>query len=479
YFGKSADELSVHEAATLATLPRAPSYYSPYGGNREALKARQQAILKIMEQKGFITQKELENNLDKKISVEPFNQDIKAPHFVFYVRNILSQKLGQKRLQKGGLRVTTTLDYELHQKAQEIVKKHVEEEVEAYGGSNAALGAVDPKTGDILTMVGSRDYYSKKIDGQVNILSSLQSPGSSMKPFVYGSGFEKGYNPQTNMFDVPTNFGGGYRPENFDGEYRGPVSIRTALVRSLNIPAVKALHLTGIGDYFKFARDLGISNYTSSVMQEASLSAAIGGASLKPIEEIGAYGTLADSGMHDPLTAIKSVKTNQGTVPEPFKDRREERRVIEKQAALQVTDILSEASGVPSSMQISGVDVASKTGTSQDFRDSLTMGYTTNLAAGVWTGNNDNTPMNQGAYGSKVAGPMWKDFMQTALDHLESSPERFEEPVPANTDKPMLNGEYVFKETVKVNRLTGKRASENTPPQLVEERTYKQVHNIL
>jgi penicillin-binding protein 1C len=480
YFDKPADEVNAHEAATLATIPRAPSYYSPYGSNRDALRNRQEDTLKRMKNQGFITEGRLQQSLAKEINVAAFDQNIKAPHFVFHVRDVLREKLGSERLQQGGLHVRTSLNYDLQQKAKKIVKDHVQEEVEAYGGNNGALAAVDPANGQILTLVGSRDYYNEEFDGEVNIMTSLQSPGSSMKPFVYASAFEKGYNPQTRLFDLPTDFGN-YTPENFDGQYRGPVNISTAITRSLNIPAVKALHLTGMGDFFSLARNLGIENYTSETMRRSKLSAAIGGANLRPLEEVGAYATLADGGKHDPITPIVFVENNEKEKLEEFEeDNKQEDQVLERQAALQITEVLSEGSPVPSSMRIDGVDVASKTGTSQNFRDSLTMGYTTNLAAGVWTGNNSNDPMANGAYGSDVAAPMWKDFMTTALETIDdTSPGEFQEPKPVKTDKPMLGGDHVFDETVKINRITGKRANEHTPPGLVRERTYKQVHSIL
>ena len=484
FFGVDTEDLEPYQAAMLAAMIQRPTYYSPYGSNFDALKARQELVLRLMRDEGYLTDEQYEEEIAKELKVQPFAQNIKAPHFVFYVREQLADEFGEEVLERGGLRVQTTLDWELQQIAERAVSEELANVSGRYDAQNAALGAIDPENGDIVAMVGSKDYFDTENDGNVNVLTSQQSPGSSIKPIVYASAFEKGYNPNTYVFDLPTNFElnpskPAYEPNNFNLQFNGPVTFRRSLATSLNIPAVKALYLAGLDDTKEIASEMGISDYRDPA--NAGLAMALGGVDLQLIEHFGAYAAFPNDGEVNPLASIMEVSDGRGNILYSWKQN--EKRVLKEQTARQITDVLSDNGarapvfGFTNDLAIPGVDVAAKTGTSQEFRDALTVGYTTNLVAGVWVGKNDNSPMRNGADGSVVAAPIWNRFMREAIAVRE--PGTFAGPDPITTDKPMLNGSFENTEVVRVNRETGKLASENTPPELIEEREYKEVHSIL
>ena len=430
YFGKSAGELALDEAALLAALPKAPTYYSPYGSHRSELLLRQQAVIQRAADLGLITKEEAleakkENTLAK---VQDFKSKIEAPHFVFYVMEELEQRYGRDVLDAAGFDVITTLDYDLQKLGERIIEDGVNNNVKKYGGSNAALVAVDPKTGSILAMVGSKDYFATDNDGQVNVTTSLRQPGSSIKPIIYATAFEKGLQPETRITDARTNFGPDgsgrdYIPRNYSGTFRGNVSMRQALAMSLNIPAVKTLNYVGIDNAINMAERLGIDTFTQR--QRYGLSLAIGGAEVTLLKETGAYAVFANDGVRQTTTSINKVINSDGTI-DYANDPANGKRVIDAEVARKVSSILSDNDartpvfGPRSPVFIEGRKVAAKTGTTQEFRDAWTVGFVPSLAVGVWTGNNNNAPMKGGADGVFVAAPIWHSFMVKAL---ESVPE--------------------------------------------------------
>ncbi len=484
FFGVDASDVEPYQAAMMAAMIQRPTYFSPYGSNFESLVNRQQFVLRLMRDEGYLSQEEYEEQKEKELVIQPFARNIKAPHFVFYVREQLAEQFGEELLEQGGLRIQTTLDWELQQIAERAVREELEPNRARFDAQNAALGAINPENGDILAMVGSRNYFDTENDGNVNVLTSSQSPGSSIKPLIYASAFEKGFHPETYVFDLPTNFEltpglPPYEPNNFNLRFNGPVSLRRSLATSLNIPAVKTLYLAGINDTKRLGFELGITDYTED--RQAGLAMALGGVDLKLIEHFGSYGAFANDGMHNPLTGIMQVTSTRGETLYSWESS--QKRVLSTQVARQITNVLSDNDarspvfGFTNNLSVPGVQAAAKTGTSQQFRDALTVGYTDNLVAGVWVGKNDNSPMTNGADGSVVAAPIWNRFMREAVAIRPAG--SFTDPDPVDIEKPMMDGGFERIQRIKVNRITGKRATDRTPPELVEEREYKTVHNIL
>ncbi len=423
YFGKSARNLTLDEATFLAALPKAPSYYLPYGKNRKELTARQKKIIQQMLALGMINEAEAKtarqkNTFDK---LKPLDRTIKAPHFVFFVLDSLEKKYGREFLEKGGLQIVTSLDWEKQKRAERILQES-KEHLTNYGATNASLVAISPKSGQILAMVGSVNYFDENIDGQVNVSIRERQPGSSFKPIIYAKVFENGLQPETTMYDVRTNFGpdgsgGDYIPQNYDGRFHGLVTIRKALAMSLNIPAVKALYLIGIDGAIDMAERLGITTLTQR--QDYGLALSLGGGAVNLLEETGAFSVFANDGRRNDIEPILEIRNSQGEYLYNFSKK--ESQVISQSVARKINSILSDnearapAFGLHSPLFIENRKVAVKTGTTQDYRDAWTVGYTSNLAVGVWTGNNDNHPMRQGAAGTFVAAPIWNRFMVETL----------------------------------------------------------------
>lgn len=485
YLNKKASELTVAEAAYMAAIPKAPTYYSPFGKNKEKLEARKNAVLRKMNQLGYITKDQYEN---AKKEIVVFNtqaqNSIKAPHFVFYILDYLQQKYGEDVMENGGYTITTTIDYELQQKAEEIIKTKSLENQKTNNASNSALLAVDPRNGQILSMVGSRDYFDKTIDGAYNVVTAKRQPGSSFKPFVYAAGFKKGYTPETILFDVRTEFSTTcvsdpetcYNPDDFDGLFKGPISIRSALAESRNVPAVKMLYLVGLDDALSTAKDLGITGLRDK--SQYGLSLVLGGGEVSLLDMTTAYSVFANSGIKNNTTGILSVKDKKGNIIEEFEPS--ESVAIDKNIALTINDILSDGIArsptFGSSLTIPGV--AFKTGTTNDNKDAWIIGYTPTAVVGVWSGNNDNKPMKKG--GSAVSGPAWKAFMNEVLKKYPTTP--FEKPLPDpdySSLKPILRGVWMGNQSVWVDKITGKLATENTPLEAREERIITNVQDIL
>ena len=429
YFSKEAKDLSLPEAVILAGMPQRPSYYSPYGTNPEAYIGRAQDVARRMREDDYIT-RDQEEELKEEIAdvkFSPNDQGISAPHFVFYVRGLLNEKYGEKFVEQGGLNVRTTLDLELQDKAQEIVSEEVGKLTEFKVGNGAAV-VLDPTNGEVLSMVGSKDYFAKDYDGQVNVTMSLRQPGSALKPFTYVTGFKAGYTGATVIMDVLTEFPGGegqppYKPVNYDGKYRGPQQVRFALGNSLNVPAVKMTALVGIKNMLRTAYDAGLKSLepTEENLKRFGLSVTLGGGEVRLLDLTSGYATLANSGKYIEPVAILEVRDRQGKVLDET-EHKKAKQVIGEEEAFLVSHILSDNNarsivfGPSSFLNVPGRTVAVKTGTTDDKRDNWAVGYTPNVVVGVWVGNNDNSVMNPAiASGVTGATPIWNKIMREAV----------------------------------------------------------------
>jgi 1A family penicillin-binding protein len=491
YFGKTVKDLTLDEAALLAAIPQAPDRYSPYGtglrgDNRIALVARQHQILDAMAKDKYITQEQADaaQKIDtlKKLVPRKTTGDVNAPHFVDYVKSQLIETYGQKKVEQGGLRVITTLDWDKQQIAQEEITKGVEKNGANFGFTNAALVSLDPKTGQIIAMVGSKDFNDESIDGQVNVTIRPRQPGSSFKPIVYAAGFIKGYTPETTLWDVLTTFktdSGEYNPKNYSPLYHGPVSVRKALQGSLNIPAVKMLYLVGVGRVLDFAEQLGYTTFGDRA--RFGLSLVLGGGEVKLLEHANAYASFANRGKQYPVSAILKVTDQDGSTLEEWKQP-EGSQAMPQEVADEVANVLSDNGsrayifGSKNYLTLPDRAVAAKTGTTNNYKDAWTMGFVPSLAAGVWVGNSSSSSMTSGADGSVVAAPIWQGFMRRAL--ADSPKEQFPAMPALSTTKPVLLGK-AMETKLKVDKLTGKLATEYTPPDMVEERSFFEAHNIL
>lgn len=497
YFGKNVKDLDLAEAALLAALPQAPSYYSPYGSHTDALLARQKYILDGMVEEGYVSKDDAEaaKEVDVLARIIPKKESISAPHFVMYVKELLTEKYGEKEVDQGGLKVYTTLDFDKQKFAEEAIAENIKNSAEKYNANNAALVALDPKTGQILAMVGSKDYFGDPepaecnpgvnctFEPNVNVALRDRQPGSSFKPIVYAAAFQKGFSPDTTLFDLVTTFKTDtkdYTPHNYDNKDHGPVTMRQAMAGSLNVPAVKTLYLAGIDNVLNLAQSLGYT--TLSDRSRFGLSLVLGGGEVKLLEHTAAFGAFATEGTLHPATAILKVEDANGQTLEEWKgDAGKE--VLPVQTARQIESIMSDDAarayifGARGPLTLPDRPVAAKTGTTNDWHDGWTMGYTPSLVAGVWAGNNNNEAMKRGSDGVFVAAPIWNAFMKKSL---EGTPvEYFTPPAPTESDKPMMKGEIGPELTVNIDKLSGKLATEFTPPTYIEEKKFREVHTIL
>lgn len=484
YFGKSARDLTLAEAAILAALPQSPTRYSPYGPNKDILIARQRYILDLMVEQGYAAKEEAEAAKNQKLQFKEQTDNIAAPHFVMYIKELLADKYGDKMIEQEGLKIYTTLDLYKQKIAEEVVAEKAAKNQEKYKASNAALISIDPKTGQILAMVGSRDYYNDKIDGQVNVTLRPRQPGSSFKPIVYTAAFLKGYTPDTVLFDLITNFSTDsskpYEPHNYDGQEHGPVTIRTALAGSLNIPAVKAIYLAGIDNVLSLAQDLGYTTLRDK--SRYGLALVLGGGEVKLIEHVNAYSAFAREGSLRPVTGILKIEDKNGNIIEEYKDEKG-KKALEPNIARMINSVLSDnrarayVFGESNWLTLGSRPVAAKTGTTNDYRDAWTIGYTPSIVTGVWVGNNDNSEMKRGADGSVAAAPIWHEYMKRVLG--DTPIEYFNEPQIPKTGKPMLDGDTSFAAKVKIDKTSGLLAADNTPASQIEEKTFIDSHCIL
>ena len=510
YFGKPVRDLDLAESAMLAGLPQAPAYYNPLE-NLEAAKGRQAVVLSLMVKQGFIGEDQARMAKNEKLYFASAPFDIHAPHFVMYVRSLLERELGLQRLEQGGLEIYTTLDLDLNETARDIIRYRLSRLAECNGQQtncppgghnvrNAALLALDPRTGEILAMVGSPDYFSARIDGAVNGTTALRQPGSSIKPITYAAAFAAGeLAPATMMLDVRTSFlteeGTAYMPINYDLQFRGPVRLREALASSYNLIAVKVLDSVGVEAMRDLARRLGISTFDD--LEKLGLAITLGGGEVRLLEETAAYAAFANGGSAIQPVAVRRVEDEEGQLlwsPEPGVGQ----QVLDAQVSYLITDVLSDdearipSFGLGSALELAR-PAAVKTGTTTDYRDNWTVGYTPELVAGVWVGNADNEPMLD-ISGISGAAPIWHDFMEMALKgqpvqqfHRPAGlvevevcalsgllpgpdcPHRVKELFVEGTEPTEM---CTMHQRVAIDRATGLRATSETPRDRIVERVY-------
>ncbi len=480
YFGKSASDLTLAEAATLAGLPQQPSRFL---NDLDRLKERRNFVLRRMSEEGYITEAEKTAAQAEPLNLDVSYSNIDAPHFVLYVKEKLVEDYGEQMVDTGGLKVITSLDWDKQHIAEQVIDEVGTPKLAEAGANNTSLVAMDPKTGHILAMVGSKDYYDDSIKGQFNVATlGKRQPGSSFKPIIYAAAFEKGYTPNTILYDVLTNFassGKSYTPKNYDLSEHGPVTMRQALQGSLNIPAVKTLYLVGEQKGVDFAERLG---YTTLGEGDFGLSLVLGGGEVLLIDHVGAYATFANEGIRHAPVSILKVEDKNGDVLYEWKQDKGE-KVLDKNITDTLSNVLSDDAarayifGAGGVLTLPGRPVAAKTGTTNGYVDAWAVGYTPSIVAGVWAGNTDNTAMKQGYGGSSVAATIWQAFMKRALEG--SSVESFAPAPEITTDKPVLNGSTGGGITLKVDEVTGKIATSSTPEQYIVEKTFIQPHSIL
>ncbi|MBD3248268.1 PBP1A family penicillin-binding protein [Candidatus Falkowbacteria bacterium] len=485
YFNKGVKDITIAEAAILAALPQAPTYYSPYGSHKDALIARQQTVINLMADQGYISEEQAQEAREQELEFAEPAANITAPHFVMYVKELLTEKYGEKMVEQGGLKIYTTLDLYKQEIAEEVVEKYGEKNEENYEATNASLVSIDPKTGQILAMVGSRDYFNDDIDGQVNVAISKRQPGSSLKPLVYASMFEKGYTPNTVLYDVVTNFSNDkanpYEPKNYDLKQHGPVSVRKALAGSLNTTAVKAVYLAGIDNVLKNAEALGYSTLGPQDAERVGFSLVLGGGEVKLLDHTNAYSAFAREGKIRPASSILKIEDANGDILEEWEEK-DPKQVLDENVAKMINSVLSDngarayAFGTSNWLTLGSRPVAAKTGTTNDYHDAWTIGYTPSIVTGVWVGNSDNAAMKRGASGGTVAAPIWHDYMQKVLG--DTPIEQFKSPEIKETGKAIIDGQ-VGASKVKIDSSTGLLATEFTPENLVEEVMFTQHHSIL
>jgi 1A family penicillin-binding protein len=492
FFGKDAKDLDLAESALLASVLQAPTYYSPWGTHTKDLYARKDYVLEQMYKLGNITEKQMNAAKAETFKFAPQLTGMKAPHFVQAVQDYLDNKYGENYVETAGLKVITTLDWNMQQLAEKAVKDGADKNTSLYQGYNAALVAQDATTGQILAMVGSKDYFGTpepagcipgrtcKFEGNFNVATQgLRQPGSTMKPFAYVTAFEKGYTPDTMLFDLPTEFTANnpncpldninytkdnpecFHPQDFDPDFKGPIDMRNSLAQSINITSVKTLYLAGLSNTLKTASDFGITTLTEK--NRYGLSLVLGGGEVKLIDLVGAYSVFAQEGIKHQQSMILKITDSQNQTIETYQDLNT--RVIDAKYPIYINDILSDIEArsglLESSLPLTifnGYEVALKTGTTNDYHDAWAVGYTPNFVVGVWAGNNNNDAMQRHGSSILAAIPMWSAFMKDAIK--ETVPATFSKPDPIFTQKPILSGQF----EVNFN---------------VNGQIYPQIHNIL
>jgi 1A family penicillin-binding protein len=438
YFGKHASDLTLAQAALLAGLPQAPTRYSPFGANPDSASNRQADVLKRMLEDKYISQDQYQQALDEELTFAPQTDNIKAPHFSLYIKELLVDKYGEAVVEKGGLRVTTTLDLNLQEMAQDAVATEVAKLAKARVSNGAAV-ITKPRTGEILAMVGSKDYFDLDIDGNVNVTTRHRQPGSSIKPINYAVGLATGFTPSTLFLDVPTCFQvagqPAYCPKNYDGKFHGPVQMRFALGNSFNIPAVKMLAANGVETMIASASAMGITTFQDP--SRYGLSLTLGGGEVRMVDMAVAFGSFANAGLKVDLNPLLKVETYQGEVLEEYDYTNSEpagEKVLSPEVSYLISHILldnnarSQAFGASSQLIIPNHAVSVKTGTTDDLRDNWTIGFTPSFLVASWVGNNDNQPMSSYLVsGVSGAAPIWHKIMAEVLkdqpDQWPTKPE--------------------------------------------------------
>jgi penicillin-binding protein 1C len=512
YFGVDAADLTLAQASFLAGLPQSPATYDPFGGGLDLALARQEDVLALMVEAGYIghTEAALAAAEVREYEFKAPRFDIAAaPHFVTYVRQTLEATYGPEALYRGtGLRIYTPLDPHLQALAEEAVRDGVAALADR-NATNGALVAIEPDTGHIVALVGSADFYDEEIDGQVNVALRCRQPGSSIKPLTYAAAFERDWTLATLMWDLRTEFPDGanppYVPVNYDEKYHGPVLLRGALANSYNVPAVAALQFVGVDGLLEMATRLGAESlahpelycpeYPSDQPPTYGLALGLGGGEVKLLEMTGAFAVLADGGVRVPSSPILRIEDSRGNVLVDNSVPSGE-RVISPQHAYLITSILADTQArcrafrCPSILELTR-PAAAKTGTTNDFRDAWTVGYTPDLVAGVWVGNSDNSSMVN-LPGAAGAGPIWHNFMEAAHADLPvrdfvRPPAIVEHEICATSgarptdycpgrkvevfaeDQPPLDEEHDWYQMVKIDAFTGLLANEFCPDHVVEQ----------
>ncbi|HOX95902.1 MAG TPA: transglycosylase domain-containing protein [Candidatus Woesebacteria bacterium] len=436
YFGKEVKDLNLTECVILAGLPQSPSRYSPYIGESLAYVPRAKDVVRRMREDGKVTKEQEEQvvaELDK-VVFKGVGSKIKAPHFVMYVKQLLEDEYGSDILEAGGLKVTTSLNWELQDKAETIVKEEIDKVSTSLNIGNGASIILDTNTGEILSMVGSKDYFDSSIDGEVNVTTRNRQPGSSIKPLVYAVGFMEGYSPASVLADMVTEFPGKdentpYIPKNYDGKEHGLLHLREALASSINIPAVKLLARVGVSDVLAQGYKMGFTTLepTKETLSRVGLSMALGGAEIKLIDMVSAYSTFANGGYKVEPVAILRIEDSSGKVIYENKSVKHE-RVLDDKVGFLINSVLSDNNarlltfGVNSYLNMGSRAVAVKTGTTNDLRDNWTVGWSKDTIVGVWVGNNDNDKMKNVASGVSGAAPIWRREMLNVLSIKPDSP---------------------------------------------------------
>jgi len=457
YFNVDAQDLNLSQSAYLAGLTRAPSKYSPFGEHPDLAISRQKTVLNQMYTDGFINQAELSQASEEKLIFNSAKIEIKAPHFVMMIKDLLTEQLGEKTVTQGGLKVVTTLDLNLQEKAQKIVTEEISK-LKSYNVSNGAALVTNPKTGEILAMVGSKDYFNLNEDGQVNLTLSLRQPGSSIKPLNYALSFENGYNPASVIEDKPVSFNlpgqQPWTPKNYDNRFHGSITLRQALGSSYNIPSVILLSKNGVNTFADLVKKMGITTWDDP--RRYGLSMALGSLEVKMVDLAAAYSAFANQGISSPLNSIIRIEKIGGeniyasgcpnhvdVEDDDTKVNAEEisctqKQAISPQTAYLISDILSDnnarspAFGVNSVLNIKTAKVSVKTGTSNDLKDNWTIGYTKDFLVATWVGNNNNEPMSQIASGITGASPIWAKIFN---DIIAENPQPKEITPPTNMVK--------------------------------------------
>lgn len=440
YFGKSANKLTLSEAALLAGLPQAPSLYSPFGPYPEQSIIRQHEVLNRMVEDGYITKEQAELAKEEKLSFMQNRTQITAPHFVMYVREQLAKMFGENMVSQGGLEVYTSLDLDTQKLSEKAIITELEK-LKKLHVTNGAVVVTNPKSGEIYAMVGSKDYFDVQNDGQVNVALMQRQPGSSIKALTYAVALEHGFTPSTIIEDAPItykNFGSEpYSPQNYDGKFHGKVPLRVALASSYNVPAVKTLSTVGLQNVIEKGRSMGITTWDESNAKRFGLSLTLGGGEVLMVDMAKVYGTFANNGTTVNLNPILSVKNYKGETLylNPCQQTQTPcngTRTLDPKVSYQITNILSDnvarspAFGINSVLNIPNQQVAVKTGTTNSLRDNWTIGYTNDKVVVSWVGNNDNTPMSYVASGITGASPIWRNIMNGLLQ--DNNPSVFVEP---------------------------------------------------
>ena len=463
YFDKHAKDLNLAEASLLAGLPQSPTNYNPLV-NLEAAKARQRYVLEQMVKEGYIGEDEARKAYDAPLQFHPHTVELRAPHWVFFVRDLLAQRYGEETVYRGGLQVYTTLDLRMQRIGEQLLRDHVRNTIVKFDGHNATLVAIDVKTGEVLTMVGNTDYNDESISGQVNLAVAPRQPGSTIKPFTYVTAFSKGYLPATTVLDAPVQFPRGaglspYSPLNFDLGYRGAQPIRSALAESRNIPAVTTLYTVGTDAMVATARRMGLA--IGDDYQPYGLALGLGAYEVRPLDITFAYATFANGGVqvgepvppgerapggadYRPAAILRILDENGRTIYQY--DPPSGEQIISPQQAFLITSTLSDdkarepTMGTNSKLNLSR-PAAAKTGTTDEYRGVWTIGYTADLVVGVNVGNVDNRPMRR-ILGAQGAVPLWNSFMEAVYQQVPELRDRpvVGFPVPKGVQQGMVCG---------------------------------------